>query len=137
MRKGQQTLSRIAQLLALIGCLFWGQAALAASDAALLAQDLNTLHTLTAYFHQRTFANHRLLSQASGQMALSKPGNFRWETQVPFKQLIIADGHQVWIADIELEQVTLQSQQATLKGAPAFLGNSPSSSPTIMTCVVS
>jgi outer membrane lipoprotein carrier protein len=45
-----------------------------------------------------------------GTLALKAPRQFRWETTLPYKQLIVADGDKVWIYDADLEQVTVRAQ---------------------------
>jgi outer membrane lipoprotein carrier protein len=41
----------------------------------------------------------KLKETSSGTVALSAPRLFRWQYAKPFEQLIIADGHKVWIYD--------------------------------------
>jgi outer membrane lipoprotein carrier protein len=45
-----------------------------------------------------------------GTLALKAPRQFRWDTTLPYKQLIVADGDKVWIYDADLEQVTVRAQ---------------------------
>lgn len=45
-----------------------------------------------------------------GMLALKAPRQFRWDTTLPYKQLIVADGDKVWIYDADLDQVTVRAQ---------------------------
>ena len=45
-----------------------------------------------------------------GTLALKAPRQFRWDTSMPYHQLIVADGDKVWIYDADLEQVTVRAQ---------------------------
>ena len=60
------------------------------SDA--LQAKLNAVRTMSATFHQVVNAKNRELSRSSGTMALSRPGHFRWQTEKPMEQWVIADG---------------------------------------------
>lgn len=90
--------------------------------ASQLGQMLMQLTTLQANFAQTVLDNNgSALQQTSGQMALQRPGKFRWQTQNPSRQLLIADGQRVWFYDMDLSQVTVQKQQNTSKNSPAML----------------
>ena len=83
---------------------------------------LTNLHTMQAQFNQVVQDGHgQILQQSSGQMALSRPGKFRWDTQKPSHQLLIADGQKIWFYDQELQQVTLQNQHKAHSSSPAML----------------
>ena len=49
-------------------------------------------------------------------MALSRPGRFRWQTNKPMAQTVIADGHRLWVYDVDLEQVTVKKQNPGMGG---------------------
>jgi outer membrane lipoprotein carrier protein len=86
-----------------------------------LAQLLNQVSSLQANFVQTIYdTNGEQLQQSSGQMTLQRPGKFRWQTQSPAKQLLIADGKHLWFYDIDLAQATEQPQTAD-KNSPALL----------------
>ncbi len=87
-----------------------------------LAQLLTNLKSLQATFAQTVYdGNGNVLQQTSGAMSLQRPGKFRWQVQSPSKQLLIADGKQVWFYDPDLSQVTVQKQQSDNKSSPAML----------------
>jgi outer membrane lipoprotein carrier protein len=59
--------------------------------------------------------------EARGRLYLEKPGRFRWEYREPSEQLIVSDGRNVWLHDVELEQVTVKPFDASLSLTPASL----------------
>lgn len=83
---------------------------------------LSGLATLQADFRQTTFnADRTQMLESDGRFYLKRPGQFRWEYQAPFAQLIVADGRRVYVHDPELEQVYHRSQREALRGTPALL----------------
>lgn len=92
----------------------------ALSPTETLVQKLENIHTFKADFHQTLSSESNPISESQGHMELMRPGRFRWESTAPVAQLIVADGQQVWIDDIELEQVTIKSQKKALQGTPAL-----------------
>jgi outer membrane lipoprotein carrier protein len=69
------------------------------------------LNAVSASFEQHV-ANARggKGKTTQGMLALKAPRQFRWDTTMPYKQLIVADGEKVWIYDTDLEQVTVRAQ---------------------------
>jgi len=63
----------------------------------------------------------KVVQSASGTLAFSRPGKFRWEYQKPYEQLIIGDGERLWVYDKDLEQVTVKRLQGALGSSPAAL----------------
>jgi len=61
------------------------------------------------------------LEESAGHLWLTRPGRFRWDYGDPLEQSIIADGKQLWVYDVTLEQVTVRDQQAALGNTPAEL----------------
>ena len=106
---------RIKQI---IGCvlLLWGAHAPCVTLNSALQVKLNAIRTMSATFDQVVKANKRNVSHSSGTMALSRPGRFRWQTTKPMAQTVIADGHRLWVYDVELEQVTVKKQGSGLGG---------------------
>lgn len=96
--------------------------AAAASGVERLDTYLKGLDSLSAEFRQITLAaDGGRMVEASGTLYLKRPGRFRWEYQAPMEQVIVADGKRVWLHDIELDQVSHQSQDTALAGTPAQL----------------
>ncbi|MDE2088990.1 MAG: outer membrane lipoprotein chaperone LolA [Gammaproteobacteria bacterium] len=80
------------------------------------------LHGLRADFVQ-TLRDGKLneVQRSSGTLALQRPGKFRWDYRKPYHQLIVADGHTLWIYDHGLEQVTERPLGKALGNTPAML----------------
>lgn len=111
-----------AVLLALLGGLF--SAATIADEAALadFMSRVKSLQALEADFQQVTRdSSGRILQQMSGQLVVAKPGKMRWSTAAPYEQLVVSDGEQVWIYDMDLEQVTLRDMDQRVQETPALL----------------
>ncbi len=80
------------------------------------------LNSLRADFEQYTFNSDRTrMTKAHGTLYLQRPGRFRWEYDSPMRQVIVADGKRVYLHDLELRQVSHQSQSKALRGTPALL----------------
>jgi outer membrane lipoprotein carrier protein len=102
----------------------WGHYGFCSDASDLLQHKLNAIKTMSANFNQVVKANKREISHSSGRMALSRPGLFRWQTLSPMAQWVIADGHKVWVYDLDLEQVTVKKQSRGLGStASLFLNN--------------
>jgi outer membrane lipoprotein carrier protein len=91
-----------------------------ASAAEEVQAKLNAIKTLRANFKQKVTAGKRTISTSSGNMALARPGKFLWKTKKPMEQTVIADGKQIWVYDVDLEQVTVKKQQKGLGGTPGL-----------------
>ena len=96
---------------ALAGFFLIGLAQAADTARAQLDAFAHDLHSLSGSFNQTVYdANGRRGETSHGTLALQAPRQFRWDTQGPYKQVIVADGSKVWIYDPELEQVTVRDQ---------------------------
>ena len=85
-----------------------------------LAEFLDGLSTLQAKFEQSVLdTENAMAGQMHGLFLLERPGRFRWDYVVPRKQIILADGRDVWIIEEDLKQVTRHYQKWALKGTPA------------------
>ncbi|TAL72902.1 MAG: outer membrane lipoprotein chaperone LolA [Rhodanobacter sp.] len=79
----------------------------------------SNLHSLTGNFTQTLIdPNGHAGKVSSGTLALQAPRQFRWETTMPYKQTIVADGSRVWMYDPELEQVTVRVQSSEEAHSP-------------------
>ena len=81
---------------------------------------LNAIQSMSATFDQVVKAGKRNVSKSFGDMAMSRPGRFRWHTKSPMAQLVVADGKKLWIYDVDLEQVTVRKQENGTGGTPAL-----------------
>lgn len=61
------------------------------------------------------------LQESAGTLWIERPNRFRWDYNVPFKQEIISDGEQIWVYDVELQQVTVRNLSGGLGTTPAIL----------------
>ncbi|MFW2441043.1 MAG: outer membrane lipoprotein chaperone LolA [Arenicellales bacterium] len=62
-----------------------------------------------------------LLEASSGELSIQRPGKFYWHYATPSEQMIVGDGKQVWIHDVELEQITHRQSDAAVTQTPAML----------------
>ncbi|MHC1479716.1 outer membrane lipoprotein chaperone LolA [Frateuria aurantia] len=95
--------------------------ALAQSQSARAQLDAfgHQLHAVTAQFEQTlTTGNGQAPQPSHGTLALEAPRQFRWDTQGPYQQNIVADGHRVWLYDPELQQVTVSRQDSAEAHSP-------------------
>jgi outer membrane lipoprotein carrier protein len=91
-------------------------------DARKLAEILSNTLTYSADFVQSVYRETSDQAEVThGKFVIQRPNHFRWETKTPFEQVIIADGDHLWTHDPELEQVTIQNQQAVLADSPLLL----------------
>ena len=100
----------------LCALLFWGTPGWCDAISDALQVKLNAIHTMSATFSQVVYAKKREISRASGTMALARPGHFRWQTEKPMSQWVIADGRHLWVYDVDLEQVTVKKQDKGMGG---------------------
>ena len=94
----------------------------AKSGAQLLQRFVSDVKTFEANFTQQVFGEDGKLSQTTnGALMLSRPGKFKWNYALPYPQEIIADGKNLWIHDVELEQVTVKPITEILTSTPFAL----------------
>ncbi|MGB5614986.1 MAG: outer membrane lipoprotein carrier protein LolA [Sedimenticolaceae bacterium] len=112
----------LSRLLVLLFLLAAQSMALAAPGPGRQALDdfLDGLSTLQAKFEQSVLdTENATTGQMFGLFLLERPGHFRWDYVAPRKQVILADGRDVWIIEEDLKQVTRHYQKWALKGTPA------------------
>ena len=93
------------------------------------ADPLETLREFTrdaktgrANFSQTVNAPDGLKNKSSsGSFEFARPDRFRFSYTQPFEQLIVADGHKVWLYDQDLNQVTVRAMSQALGATPASL----------------
>ncbi len=121
MKAGAGVLS--VMLLALVaGSATQAEPAVDAEGQKLVDDFLADVQTLQARFEQQLVdANDLVVERSSGTIDLQRPGKFRWSYTEPYEQLLIADGVNVWSYDVDLEQVTVKSQEEALGSTPALL----------------
>ncbi|MBA2672095.1 outer membrane lipoprotein chaperone LolA [Ramlibacter sp.] len=63
---------------------------------------------------------------SSGTFEFARPDRFRFAYKKPFEQTIVADGKNLWLHDVDLNQVTQRTQSKVLGSTPAaLLASSP------------
>lgn len=78
--------------------------------------------SVRASFHQVvTDRQGRKIQEVDGEMQLKRPNKFRWDYNKPYAQQIISDGEQVWLYDMDLAQVTVNTLRQTVGSSPAAL----------------
>ncbi len=88
----------------------------------LLERFLSQTRTLSAAFQQTLRADDGfVMQQSEGRFYLARPGRFRWDYEKPYQQQIVSDGDRVYIYDVDLQQVTVQQQNAALSNTPMAL----------------
>lgn len=86
---------------------------------ARLNQFFTTVNSMQSGFVQEVYDDKGKLKQNSkGTVYLSRPGKFRWEYAAPESHQIVADGKNVWVYDVELDQVTVKPMTQALSAAP-------------------
>lgn len=113
-----------------IALLFMVTLAFGATDP--VVDELNTLlnayQTYQANFTQETYMEGGGPAQkSSGRVMMMRPGKFRWETNQPTQQIVIANGDTLWIYDVDLQQATRQTiaTQGGVNPAALLTGDVP------------
>lgn len=75
----------------------------------------------TQFVQQVRGQDHVKLETSSGSLLMQRPGKFLWDYSAPYEQRIIADGRQLWIYDVELDQVVVKPLEQALGNTPAVL----------------
>ena len=74
-----------------------------------LVNFLDSIHSMRANFVQTSFdKRHKPIQRQAGEMALQRPGKFRWQIKEPEAQLIIANNNKLYIFDPDLAQLTIR-----------------------------
>ncbi len=112
----------IFYLLVLVSSIAFASEKQLSTGERYLENFLAETQTLEADF-QQTLRTHdgEILQQTEGKFYLDRPGKFRWNYKTPYEQIIVSDGERVWIYDVDLQQVTVQRQDASLPSSPMAL----------------
>ena len=107
-------------LIGLIGSLSFPT--MAADAEQRLESALKKMDNLSAEFKQTLLDEDKnVVQQSRGTLALQRPGKFAWIYAEPFEQRIIADGSELWIYDVELDQVTVKPMDEGISNAPIMI----------------
>lgn len=108
------------RFLLVVSLVLLAQNASAAESARSQLDDFaEGIQNLQAAFEQSVFsAEDEALDKTSGTLVLARPNRFRWDYLEPEEQRIIADGDNIWIYDVELEQVSVRPQSMDEQQSP-------------------
>lgn len=98
------------------------QALAASAVEERLNKALKSLDNLQADFKQTVLDdNKEVVQQSMGQVSIQRPAKFKWQYQQPYEQLIVADGKELWVYDVDLDQVTVKPMEQGLASAPIMV----------------
>jgi outer membrane lipoprotein carrier protein len=91
-----------------------------ARGRALLASFTDDISALSADFRQTLYDRDGSIKEvSSGYTRIARPDRFLWVYSEPYEQRIIADGVNLWLYDVDLDQVTVKPQREALGRSPA------------------
>ncbi|MCG6969677.1 MAG: outer membrane lipoprotein chaperone LolA [Gammaproteobacteria bacterium] len=94
----------------------------AASATERLMDFFTNVQSMQAEFTQTVSAQGFADKETSyGVFQLLRPGKFRWDYERPYQQHIIADGNQLWVYDVDMDQVIVKPLNLVLGQTPAVL----------------
>ena len=87
-----------------------------------LVEVLSAMKSMEADFRQWVNdAKQASLQDVTGKVWIERPGNFRWDTNEPYPQQIVASNGVIWIYDLDLDQITKKSLGNEVGNTPALL----------------
>lgn len=94
-----------------------------ADDAELrLKAALKNMDAISAEFKQTLRdEDKQIVQQSRGTIELQRPGKFAWIYVEPYEQHIVADGSELWVYDVDLDQVTVKPMDTGLSTAPIMI----------------
>jgi outer membrane lipoprotein carrier protein len=96
--------------------------ALADDAEARLKSALKRMDSVSAEFKQTLRDEDKnIVQQSRGTVDLQRPGKFAWIYLEPYEQHIVADGNELWIYDVDLDQVTVKPMDSGLAAAPIMI----------------
>jgi outer membrane lipoprotein carrier protein len=102
--------------------LFSSSLALAESAADKLAALTGSLNSFSAKYEQTVQGSRNAKGEKSrGTFQLQRPGKFRWETESPYRQILISTGKVMWAYEPDIESATVQDLEEGLGATPALL----------------
>ncbi len=94
----------------------------ASTPNELFFEKIENLKTLKGQFKQTIVDDQgESLQDSAGEFAIARPGLFRWETNDPYTQLLVANKKIMWLYDPELEQVTEKRFDESNSNTPIWL----------------
>lgn len=93
-----------------------------ADGVASLREFFANTNAMRAQFKQEVLDKKgQKIQQVEGSMQLQRPNKFRWDYKKPYEQQIVSDGKQVFLFDIDLQQVTVSGLSKALGSSPAAM----------------
>ncbi|PJE80503.1 Outer-membrane lipoprotein carrier protein [invertebrate metagenome] len=86
-----------------------------------LVKKLDAFEVFFAHFEQQSVSENGRKRVEGGEVWLKKPGQFRWQTNEPFKQVIVSQRDKTWAIDEDLMQVVIRRQEDISGNTPAQL----------------
>ena len=115
-------MQRILNTVLVLGLLLFSLPLFGSEAIQRLDKFIAEVDSFNGRFVQTVFDEKGEVVQSStGDVALNKPGRFRWKYTEPFPQLILADGEYLWIYDEELLQASAKPIDEALGNAPIML----------------
>ena len=112
---------RLRPAATVVGVLFLAATA-HASAVSSLNRFYRDVHTYRAKFDQVVLDEAlNPIQESSGTLWIERPGKFRWNYVLPYRQLIVGDGKKIWVYDKGLQQVTVRRMAGGLGNTPAIL----------------
>ena len=113
---------RMSRSVLISGLLAFSLPAFGTDSIQRLNQFITEVHSFDGQFTQTVYdENGKAIQVARGDVALEKPGKFRWQYTKPYSQLILSDGKYLWIYDEELLQATAKPITDALGNAAIML----------------
>jgi outer membrane lipoprotein carrier protein len=104
------------------GCLMLCAAGVQADGVTQLNAFVKEVRSAKAQFTQVVTAPGGAKKKtSSGTFEFQRPNRFRFIYTQPFEQAIVSDGRQVWVHDVDLNQVSSRPLRQALNGTPAAL----------------
>ena len=102
--------------------LFIAAPVLADDPEARLRAALKNMDAISAEFKQTLRDEDKeIVQQSRGTLELQRPGKFAWTYVEPYEQHIVADGQELWVYDVDLDQVTVKPMDSGLSTAPIMI----------------
>lgn len=79
-----------------------------------------SVKSISGNFSQ-TVQSSKQSRKTTGSFSISRPNKFKWTYNKPYEQIIVGDGSNIWLYDVDLAQITKRSQQKTLGDSPAAI----------------
>ncbi|NQD37835.1 outer membrane lipoprotein chaperone LolA [Permianibacter sp. IMCC34836] len=102
--------------------LFGSSIALAETATEKLSMLIGSLNSFSAKYEQTVQGSRNAKGEKShGTFQLQRPGKFRWETETPFRQILVSTGKEMWAYEPDIESATVQDLEQGLGATPALL----------------